>query len=271
MSAEDLSTRRPPDAAILLVPGVVMHARLKPMSHRFDYRVFNLLVDIDRLTEADECSPLFRVGRFALAGFNPTDHGAADGPGLRAMIERFLAEAGESGHADRILLWCYPRILGHVFDPLSIFFVYSGERLTALIYAVRNTFGERHTYVAPIRPGELGPEGVKQSRNKLFYVSPFMDMSMRYHFRISPPGETLRVRILETDVDGPILSATFSGRTARLTTGSLLAAVVRAPLLGLKVVGGIHWEAAKLWFKGARYHTRPPAPDLVSFGGPGRT
>lgn len=253
--------------AVQLVPGQVMHARMKPVAHRFTYRVFNLLIDLDRLDEANAISRLFRIGRFALAGFDVRDHGAASAAALRTSITADLTQAGYQGTVGQILIWCYPRILGHVFDPLSIYFVHDEAGvLQALVYAVRNTFGERHVYPCPIQPHERGPEGIRQEQDKLFYVSPFIDMRMRYHFRISPPGETLKVRILETDAEGPILSATFAGRTEALTTRSLLRAFARAPLLGFKVVGGIHWEAAKLWFKGVRYYgtdkpvdTRPPA------------
>ena len=132
---------------------------------------------------------------------------------------------------------------------------------------MRNTFGEMHTYVAPIMDGELTEAGLRQERDKLFYVSPFMEMGMRYRFRIRPPGPDIALRILENDAAGPILSASFIGRHTNLTTASLLSAFFRVPLMTLKVVGGIHWEAMKLWFKGIRFVTRPPPPPPVSVGG----
>lgn len=261
----DARETKAPDAALSLAPGLVTHARLRPAPHRFRYRVFNILIDIDRLDEANRACRLFSVGRFNLAGFDPRDHGAEDGAALRAQIDSWLAEAGLAARADRVLLWCYPRILGHVFDPLSIYFAYRDGRLEALIYAVRNTFGERHAYVAPINAGEFGPEGVRQSRDKLFYVSPFVEMAMRYHFRIRPPGERLTVRILETDREGPLLSATFSGAVRPLTGAGLLAAFLRSPLLSVKILGGIHFEALRLWLKGVRLVTRPAPPPPASF------
>ena len=152
-----------------------------------------------------------------------------------------------------VLLLCYPRLLGYTFNPLSVYFCYGDDdRLSLIIYEVRNTFGEIHSYVLPVRPGEVSAAGVRQAQDKLFYVSPFVEMAMRYHFRISPPGERVKLRILETDCEGPLLAATFSGRRQPLTTRSLLRAFAALPLVTLKIVAAIHWEALRLWLKGAR-------------------
>jgi uncharacterized protein len=136
--------------------------------------------------------------------------------------------------------------------------------LRAVVYEVRNTFGERHSYVAPVEAGELGPEGLKQSRAKRFHVSPFLGMALRYHFRLRPPGDTVALRILETDAEGPILAATFLGRRAPLTSAALVRTFLGLPLLTVKIMAAIHWEALKLWLKGARYHKRPPPPSRWS-------
>jgi len=109
---------------------------------------------------------------------------------------------------------------------------------------------------------------VRQERNKIFYVSPFLDMSMRYHFRLQPPGETLKLRILETDAQGPILAATFNGRREEATTATLLANFLRIPLLTFKIVAAIHWEAMRLYLKGLRIRTRPVPPAPLSYHGP---
>jgi DUF1365 family protein len=98
---------------------------------------------------------------------------------------------------------------------------------------------------------------VRQQQEKQFYVSPFVEMAMRYHFRITAPGEHVRLRILETDRDGPLLAATFSGQRRELTTTSLLRAFFALPLLTFKIVAAIHWEALRLWLKGTRLVPRP--------------
>src|SRR6266852_589265 len=241
------------DAAAALYFGDVMHARLKPIGHRFSYRVMSLMVDLDRLDAADRQSRLFGVNRAALYSFNEADHGERDGSALRIYAQRSAAERGIDLTGGRVLLLCYPRLLGYTFNPLSVYFCYhaSGE-LALLIYEVRNTFGELHAYVLPVNDGEISDAGLRQSQEKLFYVSPFIEMAMRYHFRVLPPGDSIRLRILETDRDGPLLAATFNGRRRALNTGELLRSVFALPLVTLKIVAAIHWEALRLWLKGVR-------------------
>ncbi len=248
--------------AAALYFGDVMHARLKPMGHRFSYRVMSLLIDLDRLDAADRTSPLFGVNRPALYSFHESDHGPRDGSPLRAHAQARAAEQGVDLAGGRVLLLCYPRLLGFAFNPLSVYFCHRGDgELALIIYEVRNTFGDLHSYVLPIKPGEASPAGIRQQQDKQFYVSPFIDMTMRYHFRIQPPVDTVRLRILETDRDGPVLAATFNGRRRALTTAALLRSFVALPLVTLKVIAAIHWEAVRLWAKGARLVPRPTSDD----------
>jgi len=248
-----------PDAASLYF-GDVMHARLKPMGHRFSYRVMSLLIDLDRLDEADRQSALFGVNRAALYSFHEKDHGPRDGSSLRAYAERCAGAEGIDLGGGRVELLCYPRLLGYGFNPLSVYFCRNADgELALVIYEVRNTFGEIHPYVLPVRAGELNAAGLRQQQDKLFYVSPFVAMAMRYHFRVLPPSDTVRLRILETDHDGPLLAATFSGRRRALTTPALLRSFFSLPLVSLKVMAAIHWEALRLWLKGARLVPRPDA------------
>lgn len=267
MSHPDEPRFIPPAAPASLYSGEVMHARMKPKAHRFTYGVYALLIDVDDLDGADRQSRLFSVGRFNLLSFRPADH--ADGLGDPARHARaLLRAAGLAEEPRRILLLCYPRVLGFVFNPISVYFAYGEhERLIGVVYEVRNTFGEMHTYVAPVGAGELTEAGLKQERDKLFHVSPFMDMPMRYRFRIRPPGEDVALRILETDAGGPILAANFIGRRRALTTAGALGAFLSVPLLTLKVVAGIHYEAMKLWFKGIRFFGRPEPPPAASASG----
>jgi hypothetical protein len=241
------------DAAAALYFGEVMHARLKPMRHRFSYRVMSLLIDLDRLDAADRQSPLFGVNRAALYSFNEADHGARDGSSLRLYAQRCAAERGIDLTGGQVKLLCYPRLLGYTFNPLSVYFCHRADgELALVIYEVRNTFGEIHPYVLPVRPGELSDAGLRQQQEKLFFVSPYIEMAMRYHFRVSPPSGRVRLHILETDREGPLLAASFSGRRRDLTTTALLRSLFALPLLTFKIVAAIHWEALRLWLKGAR-------------------
>lgn len=258
----------PPVAeAARLYPGQVMHARLNPFGHRFTYRVFSLLIDLDRLDDADRLSAVFSVNRANLVAFHEMDHLPGETPqaSLRAAVDALVADAGLDRPA-KVHLLAYPRILGYVFNPLSVYYCYGADgALTAVIYAVRNTFGERHSYVCPVEDGHMSAAGLRQERTKIFYVSPFIDLGARYHFRVLPPGDTVRLRILETEHGKPLLSAAFAGEARPLTSATLLALVMRLPFMTLKVMAGIHLEAAKLWLKGAKFHTRGTPPQAVSY------
>jgi DUF1365 family protein len=243
----------PAHAAAALYFGDVMHARLKPMGHRFSYRVMSLLIDLDRLNEADRQSPLFGVNRPALYSFSEADHGARNGSSLRDYVGDRADERGIDLSGGRVLLLCYPRLLGYTFNPLSAYFCYRADgSLALLIYEVRNTFGDIHSYVLPVKASEISAAGIRQAQDKLFYVSPFIEMAMRYHFRVSPPGRCVKLRILETDREGPLLAATFSGRRRALTSAALLRSFFSLPLVTFKIMAAIHWEALRLWLKGAR-------------------
>lgn len=252
--------REQASAAAALYFGDVMHARLKPMGHRFSYRVMSLLIDLDRLDAADQQSRLFGVNRAALYSFRESDHGDRDGSSLRAYVQRRAADKAIDLSDGRVLLLCYPCLLGYTFNPLSAYFCYRADGdLALIIYEVRNTFGDIHSYVLPVQPGEASAAGIRQAQDKLFYVSPFIEMAMRYHFRVQPPGDSVKLRILETDQEGPLLAATFNGKRRALTTGALLCSFFSLPLVTFKIMVAIHWEALRLWIKGARLLPRPDA------------
>lgn len=256
-------------APALLYCGKVMHQRMKPFGHRFEYKVFSLLIDLDRLEAADRLSPLFSVNRRNLASFHEADHIdtriSSVGSGMRAYADRLFANAGME-RPTRIELLAYPRIFGHVFNPISLYYGYGPDgALSGMIYEVRNTFGERHTYVCPVEAGEQSAAGLRQTQAKQFHVSPFIGMGARYDFRVKTPGETLQFRILERDAEGPLLAATFSSTAAKLTSAALAAQMLKIPFLGFKIVAGIHFEALKLWLKGATFHKSPPPPAPASY------
>ena len=253
MRATPAGSKQPPSDAVALYVGNVMHARLKPIGHRFSYRVMSLLIDLDRLSDADRQSPLFGVNRPALYSFHEADHGRRDGSSLRAYAQFCAAERGIDLTGGRVLLLCYPRLLGYTFNPLSVYFCYRADgELALLIYEVRNTLGGIHPYVLPVTARDISDAGVRQQQDKLFYVSPFLEMAMRYHFRVLPPGERVQLRILETGREGPALAATFNGRHRSLNTNELLRAFFGLPLVTMKIMAAIHWEALRLWLKGAR-------------------
>ena len=236
--------------------GKVMHARWQPVHHRFTYRVMSLLIDLDRLGEADRQSRLFGVNRVAPFSFHERDHGDRNGAGLSQYARRLAAERGIDLSGGRVVLLCYPRVFGYVFNPLSVYFCYGASGNVALmIYEVRNTFGEMHSYILPVQQDSAGP-AIRQSQAKAFYVSPFMEMETYYRFSVSPPQQDVKVRILQSGAQGAMFAAAFCGRRRALTNRSLLAALFGLPFLTLKVIAAIHWEAMRLWLKGVPYVPR---------------
>jgi len=239
--------------AASLYVGDVMHARLKPFVHRFNYRVMSLLIDLDRLAEADHQSVLFGVNRGALYSFHERDHGRRDGTTLRAHAAACARAHGIDLAGGKVLLLCYPRLLGYAFNPLSVYFCFDAAGdLVLMIYEVRNTFRQMHHYVLPVAPEQRRAELIRQEQDKTFYVSPFIEADMRYRFRISPPADAVRIRILENDATGPLLAATFSGRRRALTTASLVKSFLALPFVTAKIIAAIHWQALRLWLKGAK-------------------
>ncbi len=244
-----------------LYVGSVVHQRTRPVRHRLRYRMLNLLLDLDALPALDQRLRLFGHNRRALFEFREADHGDGSATPLRQQVEAQLRLAGLDPAGGRILVLCMPRLLGMVFNPLTVYFCHAANGgLQAMLYEVNNTFGQRHSYLLPVQDGAAAV--VRQACDKQFYVSPFMDMALRYRFRVARPDAAVSLGVEVADASGPLLFAAFAGQRRALTDAGLLAAFVSHPLLALKVLGGIHWEALKLWRKGLRLRPRPAPPAL---------
>jgi DUF1365 family protein len=247
-----------------LYAGIVTHQRFTPKAHRLKYRVFSLLLDLAALDDEAAHLRLFSRNRFNLFSFHDRDYG--DGHSDPLIWARAQMRAGGlNAEGSRIMLLTMPRLLGYAFNPIAVYFCYAASgALIAILYEVNNTFGQRHSYFIPVEDNSGGI--VRQSCQKSFYVSPFMDMDMRYDFTIRPPAATLRLHINVRDAQGVVLNASFSARRTALNDAALLHAALTYPLLTLKVVAGIHWEALRLWWKGVRLVARPAPPATpVSF------
>ena len=243
--------------------GDVVHHRHKPKVHALRYRVFSMLLDLDELETLNGTLKLFGHNRRAVFSMHDADHGIGEQDGLKAWAEGHLRKADLWSAGMRISMLCYPRIFGYVFNPLTVYFCRSAEgELRAILYEVCNTFHERHTYVIPARADEA--RAVRHECAKEMYVSPFVGMDCRYRFRITPPGETVLIAINEVDAEGPLLFASFSGKRQPLTDRTLLEALVAYPLMTVKVMGAIHWEALKLWWKGVPVHRHRKAEQPVA-------
>jgi len=246
-----------------LYVGAVIHQRTRPQRHRLRYRVFALYADLDELPALGRDLRLFAYNGRGLFSFLDRDHGPGMPTPLRPWVESALADAGIVPDGGAIRLLCYPRVLGFVFNPLSIYYCHRRDgSLAAIIYEVNNTFGQRHCYVIPVEADRSGTGGrnIRQRCDKHFYVSPFMAVAGHYQFRLAPPTEQISVVINHADDEGLLLHASFSGIQVALGDRSLLRAFFTHPLMTMKVVAGIHWEAAKLWRKRVPLIERPPAP-----------
>ena len=246
-----------------LYSGVVTHARFRPRVHRLRYRIFMMLLDLDEAPGLAARLRLFGFNRPGLISFHDRDHLDGGDRPLREQVRAELARAGLDLEGGPIRLLCMPRVLGFVFNPISVYFCHRPDgSLGALLYEVNNTFGQRHSYLIPVADGGAGRE-IEQSCDKAFHVSPFMEMAMRYQFRVEPPGEDVRLIVNGADAAGPMIAAAFRGDRTALTDGAILRAFLAHPLLSLAVLAAIHWEAVKLLLKGLPLKPNPPAPSAA--------
>ena len=255
----------PPDHVGVAAPGLyfgrVMHRRMLPVRHRFDYRVVSVLLDIDRLDETLGRLRLFSLDRLNLFSFHRRDHGARDGGPLRPWVAERLAEVGVADDGGPVRMLCFPRMLGYVFNPITLFYCFGRDgRLAAMLYEVSNTFGGRHTYALPVDPATPADKPATHGCTKAMYVSPFIGMTSDYRFRTDRPGQRLNFLIRQSVPEGECLVATLTAERRPLTDRWLMRAAVTRPLATWKVIAGIHLEALQLWRKGAPFHRRrPPA------------
>lgn len=236
--------------------GEVTHARLKGRRHSLAYRMFMLLIDLDEAEQLDRSCRLFRWNRAGLAAVLTRDYGDRSGADLKAQVEQRLAAVQvKAGGAIRMLTM--PRVLGAAFNPLTVFFCHRPDgSLGATLYEVTNTYGERHSYVVPVtHAGQI-----RQSVDKAFYVSPFLDQDLGYAFRVRRPGERVAIGIDAKAGGEAIFSAVFAAERRPFTDRELLGALWACPVNTLGAWAAIHWQALKLWLKGERVRRRPPAP-----------
>ena len=230
--------------------GTVIHKRYKPKTHFFKYSVFSLLLDLSELELLNDKIRFFSFNKFNLISFFEKDHGNRDGTSLVNWVKNYLKKNQIETENIKIKLLCYPRIFGYVFNPLSVFFVYDKkEKLVSILYEVKNTFGEQHTYVFRI---DNENNLIQNNCSKKFHVSPFIQMDCNYFFKILIPGERLSIIIDQYDPTGKILFASQNGKKANLTGKELIKSYLKHPLMTFKIISAIHFEAFKLWIKGIK-------------------
>ena len=241
------------------IDGETFHGRKGGVENAFRYSIDYVMLD----PEAEVGGPrLFSRNRGNLFSLRDSDHGGApkNGSGA-AWVRDILRDAGIDHVASgRILLLAQPRVLGHVFNPVSFWLVHDAEDVLRVIIAeVSNTFGDRHSYL--VHHDDLSPIRRDQTleARKIFHVSPFQPVEGGYTFRFDIRDDRIGVFIDYRTANGGLF-ATLTGKRKPLTNGAIVRAALRRPFGSRRVLGLIHWQALKLWWKGARFHSRPEPP-----------
>ena len=230
--------------------GTVIHKRFKPKVHFFKYKVFSLLIDLSELNVLEKKINFFSHNSFNLISFFDKDHGERDGSSLIDWVKKNLKENNILFEEIKIKLLCYPRILGYVFNPLSVFYVYDKkDDLISILYEVKNTFGEQHTYIFKVKNDNI----LQHSCSKKFHVSPFIEMNCNYFFKILKPGEKISVIIDQYQSNEKLLYASQDGKRVDFTSIELIKSYLKHPLMTFKIISAIHFEAFKLWAKGIKF------------------
>ena len=217
----------------------------------FKYKVFSLLIDLSEIHLLDKDLKIFSYNKFNIISFYDKDHGPRDGSSVKNWVIDNLKKNNIDTNDIQIKLLCYPRIFGYVFNPLSVFYVYDKNlNLISILYEVKNTFGEQHTYVFK---SDINNNLVQHMCKKKFHVSPFIEMDCVYFFRLLKPGNKISVIIDQNDKEGKILYASQDGVKSEITNANLTKSYLKHPLMTFKIILAIHFEAFKLWSKGIKF------------------
>lgn len=239
--------------ALRLLKGHTVHQRSVPFTHRFKYGLGLIDIDIDRLDEADRGSALFSIDGSNLFSFNCRDHGARENGPLRPWAESEFAKAGIE-IAGQIRLVTFPRHAFYKFAPISLWLGHDLDgALKGILYEVNNTFGEAHVYAAATPE----PTRHRHATDKVFHVSPFFDVSGAYQFTLKQSEEALQLIVATMQGQTQTHVATISAKAYPATSASWISLALTKPFSSLGVTAAIHWQALKLWLKGAKYHSKP--------------
>jgi len=238
----------------------VMHHRTSPKEHRFVHRIFMFCIDLDELNPL--CKHLSFLGhnRFNLYSFYDIDHLQKNDRSTKDKVLDYIRENGVKAEDHfKVQLVTLPRIMGYVFNPVSFYFVYNNERQPVCAIAeVGNTYHEMKPYLLTVQQGERFRLRVP----KHFYVSPFSRLDLDFDFSLAIPGDQLNVHINEYEGKNRILTSSVTGDTQSFTNGKLIWYTIKYPLLTLRVVALIHWNALLLYLKGIKHHPKADNPKL---------
>jgi DUF1365 family protein len=247
-----------------LYRGFVSHRRVSRPDHGFRYALYMCLLDLGELEDLDRSLRLFGHRRRRALSFHESDHLDGRALPLRESLEALFARERVSWPGGRVELLTHCRVLGYVFNPISLFYCYDpAGALGAVVAEVNNTFGDRHPYLLPVEEGRC-----VWRRKKLMHVSPFFSLAGSYHFELPPPGRRLDAVVDLTRGGRTELAARLSLERQPLDDAHLLRALCRFPLVTLQVIAAIHWQALRLRARGARFWSQPPYDPEAARGEP---
>lgn len=239
----------------------VMHHRLEPLKNRFVYNVFMFALDLDEIDMLHSRLRLFSQNRFNIFSFRDTDHLRFGKPTVKEGILEYLRQNGIELNNGKVILVTNLRTFGHIFNPVSFYFCFNeaGAPVCA-VPEVGNTFGELKPYL--LRSEDRTAEGFRQTTTKFFYVSPFIDLDSTFDFRLAIPGEKLHIAIDDHKDGKKIFLSVLTGNKVPLTDLRLLWYTIRFPLITLRIILLIHWQALKLYRKKLPYLKKEENPEL---------
>lgn len=248
-----------------LYVGSVRHRRFAPVENAFRYRLFMAYLDLDELPAVFDRYWFWSARRASLAWFRRADYYGDPSRPLDLCIRDLVQERTGTRPTGPIRLLTHLRYFGHNFNPVSFYYVYdaAGERLECIVAEITNTpWKERHAYVLPTGDGAAfnNPHGQQMLRwrfDKSFHVSPFLPLDMQYDWRMSAPAEVLYVH-MQTRREGTLLlDATLDLRRRRFSSSALRRALLTFPLVTVKVVALIYWQALRLWLRRVPFFAHP--------------
>ncbi len=246
----------------------IVHKRFIPFKHKLKYKVPSLYLNIDDLSNIDNNYRFFSLNTFNLFSFHECDHGYRDNRSIKTFVVDSLNKYKINYQNLKIKILCFPRILGYVFDPLSIIYCFDNNKLISILYEVKNTTNEQHTYIFK---GDTDSKDFRLSHEcaKQFYVSPFIEMDAYYKFFNNMFKNQLKINIDLFDKNNKkVLTASQYGNFVDFNSKNMIKFLSYNPLLGFKVMIGILYEAIKIISKGGKYYARKKKPnDTVSFEG----
>jgi DUF1365 family protein len=241
----------------------VSHQRLVPVRHGFCYRVFYLWLDLDELGALDRALALLSVEKFGLFSVHASDHLGGSAADLKqGFLEQWRLAGIDTGGIHRVRMLAFPRVLGYGFNPVVFVFGFDQEdRPVAAMAQVTNTFREQKLFAMP-PPGADGQ--FRLVAPKEFYVSPFSGLELCFDFQLEVPGEQLRlvVDVVTPDGQSKVLASLLQGERVDLSDSRLLRNALLYPLLTLKVISMIHWQAFLLWMRRAPFFRKSARPEL---------